>query len=55
MTCLCDIEIYKNLLEVDQIEIEEIDESFNDTIDIVFNITENEDIDGDDLFPQPIS
>lgn len=52
MTWLCDIELYKELLEQDQIEIEEIDSFFNETLDIIMKIDEDTLEDNDILFPQ---
>lgn len=54
MTCLCDIELYKALMEEDQLEIEEIDNSFHETLDIMLHVDdEDSEIEINMLFPQP--
>lgn len=57
MTCICDIELYKELINEDFNSLlynDEIDFSFNSTLDILLNINENGEIEEtEELFPQP--
>lgn len=56
MTCICDIELYKELINEDQYSIynEDIDFSFNSALDVLLNINEDgEMMEDDSLFPQP--
>lgn len=57
MTCICDIELYKELINEDSNSLlysDEIDFSFNSALDVLLDINENGEIEEtEELFPQP--